>query len=246
MTTRYKTQAIVFKKNNINESDRTFSIFTDNFGRLNIFAKAIRKITSKLRGGIDVFYLSEIEFIQGKNKKTLTGATIIEKFNNISGNIEKNKIALDIGEFLDNFIKGEEKDQSLFDLLSETFHNLNDQSLRSEKCSLVYYYFLWNALSLLGYHSEVKICAGCCEKLIPQEIYFSSKDGGAICKKCFEKLESNLNGVQKINSDVVKILRIILSKDWQTLCKLKTEQSTQKLLLEVSEYAINSFCPVNY
>jgi DNA repair protein RecO (recombination protein O) len=246
MTTRYKTQAIIFKKNNINESDRSFSIFSDNFGRLNIFAKAIRKITSKLRGGIDIFYLSDIEFIQGKNKKTLTDANTIEKFSNISESIEKNKVALDIGEFLDNFIKGEERDQGLFDLLSATFYNLNDRGLKDEKTSLLYCYFLWNALSLLGYHSEVKSCAGCHGILIPDEVYFSGKQGGVICKKCFEKVEGNLNGVQKINSDVVKILRIILSKDWKTLCKLKTEQATQKLLLEVSVCATRSFCPANY
>lgn len=246
MTTKYKTQAIIFKKNNINESDRVFSIFTNNFGRLNIFAKAIRKITSKLRSGIDTFYLSEIEFIQGKNKKTLTDAIIIEKFSNISKSLEKNKVALDIGEFLDNYIKGEEKDQGLFDLLSTTFHNLNDEELKGEKCSLVYYYFLWNAISLLGYHSEVKSCAECHGTLIQEEVYFSSKQGGVICKKCFVKVESNLNGVKKLNSDVVKILRIILAKDWQTLCKLKTGQSTQKLLLEASECATRSFCPANY
>jgi len=246
MTTKYKTQALIFKINNINESDRIFSVFTDDFGRLNIFAKAIRKITSKLRGGMDLYYLSEIEFIQGKNKKTLTDSVIIKKYNNITENLEKSTVAADIGDFLDNFIKGEEKDHNLFVLLGETFHNLNNINLTSEKSSLVYFYFLWNALSLLGYHSEVKSCAGCHGLLIPEEVYFSGKQGGIICKKCFEKNENNLNFAKKINADVVKILRIILSKNWQMLYKLKTEPSTRRLLLEVSECAAQSFCPNNY
>ena len=50
MTTRYKTKAFVFKKNERNESDGFFSVFTDGFGRLDIFAKAIRKNASKLWG----------------------------------------------------------------------------------------------------------------------------------------------------------------------------------------------------
>ena len=82
MTTRYKTRAFVFKKNDVNESDRVFSVFTDDFGRLDIFAKAIRKNVSKLRSGIDIFFFSEIEFIQGKNRKTLTDAVLKDKFNN--------------------------------------------------------------------------------------------------------------------------------------------------------------------
>ena len=71
MTLKYKTKALVFKKTDRNESDRVFSVFTENFGRLDIFAKAIRKNVSKLRSGIDIFFISDIEFIQGKNRKTL-------------------------------------------------------------------------------------------------------------------------------------------------------------------------------
>lgn len=43
MTVHYKTKGFVFKKNDANESNRIFSIFTADFGRLDIFAKAIRK-----------------------------------------------------------------------------------------------------------------------------------------------------------------------------------------------------------
>ena len=245
MTIRYKTRAFVFKKNNVNESDRVFSVFTDNFGRLDIFAKAIRKTTSKLRSGIDIFFMSEVEFIQGKNRKTLTDATIIEKFNNIPQDLERFKTAVKIGEILDNFIKGEEKDKEIFNLLNEVMKKLDNQkspklaSARSQ--SLIYYYFLWNTLSLLGYRSEVQKCASCHGKLIPYNVYFSSKEGGVICKKC---LRQDVRA-QKIDSDIVKILRIILSKDWQTLSKLKIDQSSQKLLSEISENAIHAFCPAH-
>jgi DNA repair protein RecO (recombination protein O) len=241
MTTRYRTRAFVFKKNDVNEADRVFSVFTDKFGRINISAKAIRKITSKLRSGIDIFFVSDIEFIQGKNKKTLTDAIVVEKFNNIYQNSDKFKIASGIGKILDNFIRGEEKDENIFNLLNEVFCKLNDNNLKINKYPLVYYYFLWNALSILGYHCEVQKCASCREKLIPCDVYFSSKEGGAICKECFCKDKF----CQKINSDVIKILRVILSKDWQTFLQLKIEPASQKMLLEVSKNAFDAFCPAN-
>ena len=84
MTTQYKTRAFVFKKNDRNESDRMFSVFTDEFGKLDIFAKAIRKINSKLRKDFDIFYFSDIEFVQGKNVKTLIDAARIKKFSEIN------------------------------------------------------------------------------------------------------------------------------------------------------------------
>jgi DNA repair protein RecO len=179
--------------------------------------------------------MSDIEFIQGKNKKTLTDAVKVEKFSGVSQDLEKFKIANGIGEFLNNFIKGEEKDKNIFNLLNEVFYILNDPNLKIKKYSLVYYYFLWNALSLLGYHSEVQRCAGCYEKLIPYSVYFSSKEGGIICGGCANaKKTEGPEQCRKINSDTAKILRIILLKDWQTLSKLKIEQSSQKLLKEIS------------
>ncbi len=230
MALKYKTKGLVFKKKDINESDRIFSVFTNDFGRLDIYAKAIRKIISKLRNGIDIFFLSEIEFIQGKNKKTLTDAIKIKKFDNISQDLEKIKTANRIGEVLDNFIKGEEKDEGLFNLINETFIKLNSLKPKSQSSKLLYYYFLWNILSILGYHSEVGMCASCHEKLTPYSVYFSGEEGGIICEKC----SGGKKFAQKINSDIVKILRIILVKDWQTLSVLKIDPSSQKLLEEVS------------
>jgi len=230
MTTHYKTRAFVFKKSDRNEADRIFSVFTSDFGRLDIFAKAIRKSASKLRGGIDIFFLSEIEFIQGKSRKTLTDATTIEKFNSVPQSPEKFLTANRIGDILDNFIKGEEKDKDIFNLVNETFVKLNDCNLPIKNYQLLYYYFLWNSLSLLGYRPEVEKCNVCHEKLNPYGVYFSDKIGGSICKKCL----GHDAQAQKINSDIVKILRIIFKKDWQILAKLKIEPSSKKLLKEVS------------
>ena len=231
MTTHYKTKAFVFKKNNVNESDRIFSVFTDDFGRLDIFAKAIRKTASKLRSGIDIFFMSEIKFIQGRSKKTLTDTSIIEKFNNIYQDSEKFKTANAIGEILDNFIKGEEKDEEVFNLLSDVFCKLNDYNLKAKKCPLLYYYFLWNSLSIFGYLPEINKCNTCRGALNPYNIYFSDELGGVVCKKC---LKQNIKA-EKINSDVIKILRLIFKKEWGILSKLKVEESSQKLFKEVSD-----------
>lgn len=229
MTTRYKTKAFVFKKNDLNESDRVFSVFTDDFGRLDIFAKAIRKAVSKLRSGIDIFFMSDIEFIQGRNRKTLTDTTVIEKINNLTP--DKFGIASMIGDVLDNFIKGEEKDENIFNLINNTFVILNDYTITPKSYTLIYYYFLWNFLALSGYKPQVDKCSVCYAKLNPYNIYFSDKSGGIICKKCL----SHDIQAQKINSDIIKILRMILKEDWQTLSKLKITPASQKLFQKISD-----------
>ena len=231
MTTRYRTRAFVFKKNDRNESDRVFSVFTNDFGRLDIFAKAVRKGVSKLRGGIDIFFISDIEFIQGKVRKTLTDAIAVEKFSNVSRDLEKFNTANKIGEVLDSFIKGEEKDKEIFDLLSEIMDKLNNKEPAVVSQLVIYYYFLWNVLSILGYRPEVQKCNVCQEKLNPYNVYFSGKIGGVICEKC---LHCDAQ-CQKINSDIVKILRLFFKKEWQVISKLKIESSSQKLFKKVSD-----------
>lgn len=231
MTTHYKTQAFVFKRSDINEADRVFSVFTNDFGRLDIFAKSIRKNISKLRGGMDIFYMSQIEFIQGKNRKTLTDATAIEKFGNVTSDPKRFKIAGDVADIMDNFIIGQEKDAEIFSLLDDVFHKLNDHGLGDEKCVPAYYYFLWNILRALGYLPEVHKCNACGAKLNPYAIYFSNKLGGVICKKCLGQDVLSY----RLNSDVVKTMRLIFKKEWQVISKLKMAFSSQKLFKEVSD-----------
>lgn len=241
MTTYYRTKGFIFKKNDRNEADRVFSVFTNDFGRLDIYAKAVRKITSKLRSGIDIFYLSEIEFIQGKNKKTLTDAIKIKKFENISKDLQKLKIVYQIADILDNFIKGQEKDKETFDLLIEILDKLEEDSLRIKNYELIFQYFLWNFISLQGYKSEVNNCAACHLKFDPNAIYFSDKEGGIVCKKC-SVLDKD---AKKTNEDVVKILRLIFKKDWNIISKLKIEQSSQELLENIAKNVAHAFYPAH-
>ena len=198
MTTYYRTRGFVFKKDDRSEADKIFSIFTEDFGKIEIRARAVRKITSKLRGGIDKFCLSEIEFIQGKNHKTLTDSVAIEKFKGITQNLEKLMISNKIAELLNSFIKGQEKDQKLWSLISDIFQKLDKHKRDDNNQQLLYNYFFWNFFSELGYMPEIQKCAKCYEKLNPYNLYFSNKEGGIICKKCF----GSDNKSQKINSDI--------------------------------------------
>lgn len=231
MAIYYRTKGFVFKKDDRSEADRIFAIFTKDFGKIEVRARAIRKITSKLRGGIDTFCLSEVEFIQGKNYKTLTDSIAVEKFNGIIQNLEKLIILNKIAELLNSFIKGQEKDEKLWNLISDIFQKLDKHELTDNGQQLLYLYFFWNFFSELGYMPEIQKCAKCREKLNPYSLYFSNKEGGVVCKKCFRLG----NEAQKINSDIVKILRLIFKKDWQTISRLKIELLSQNLLKQISD-----------
>lgn len=204
MALYYRTCGFVIKKNDIAEADRIFTIFSRDFGKIRILGKSIRKIPSKLKSGIDIFYLSEIEFIQGKTYKTLTDSVVLEKFKNIRKNLIKLKIIHKIAGSLNGLLGVEEKDDKLWDLVNETFEKLEDYSLPTKNYLSVYYYFLWNFFSILGYKPELFHCAVCQTKLSPNTLYFSPNEGGIVCNLCINKTKNP----KKVNSDLVKILKI--------------------------------------
>src|SRR3989344_2087981 len=234
MAVHYRTQAVVFKKEDRLDADRVFSAFTKDFGRVEVFGKAIRKITSKLKSNIDFFSFSEIEFIQGKNRKTLTDAVSIEKLDGKVHLVEKLEIAYNISNIIDCFIRGQEKDERIWGLIVDISRKLNNIHIVHNK-ELLYYYFLWNFMFVLGYGPEISNCAVCRQKLNPHSLYFSNKEGGVICKDC---AATKKDGV-KITPDVVKVLRLILEKDWDILSKLKVGIDSSRLLKEVSDNYCN-------
>lgn len=230
MFLHYRSQGLILKKEDRGEADQLLTIYTKDFGRLEILAKGIRKITSKLRSGVEIFYLSEIEFVQGKISKTLTDAILIEKIENLRKSLAKLKIAYQISEVFDHLVKGQEPDEKIWQLLSEVFQKLNDLKFKIYNLRLVYYYFFWNLISNLGYRPQLYYCLACQRKLKPEKLYFRQEEG-IICQNCFKKNKSAI----LIKPEIVKILRKILEKDWKILSRLKVEKSHLQSLEKISK-----------
>ena len=236
MFTHHRTQGFILGKTDRGEYDRVFTIYTKDFGKLELLAKAERKIKSKLRGGLELFYLSDIEFIQGKAYKTLTDAILIDDFKALRKDLERLVIAYKVSEVFDKLVRGQEPDEKIWKLLSEVFGKLNNSPF-----GILYYYFLWNFLSLLGYQPALYFCSGCRKKLTLGNIYFNFKAGGLICSHCQKGEEDKSSSspitdrvslVRRgdINPNAIKIIRLVLKKDWQVLKKLKFSEEDLKSL----------------
>lgn len=238
MAVHYRTLGFVLAKEDVREADQVFSVFTEDFGKIKLLGKAIRKIKSKLRSGIDLFYLSEIEFIQGRNYKTLTDAAVVEKHKNIRDNLQIMEIAEKISKAADTLIKGQEKDERIFELLKETFKELNNYQLPATSYQLLYFYFFWTLVSLLGYQMDLYLCSKCGEKLTAQTMNFSPEHKGIICLICSD---DSIKGKVKISPETVKVLRIIQQDRKDVLDKLKIEKDCLEELNQLSQTYLISF-----
>lgn len=225
-----RTSGFILKKTDRGESNRIFTVYTKDFGKLELLARAERKITSKLRGGLELFYFSEMEFIQGKHYKTLVDVALIDNYSHFKKDLKVLSVLSKISEIFDSLIKEADPDEKIWNLLMEVFKKISDIS--PEK---VYHYFFWNFISTLGYHPEMYNCSLCQKKLSPKDIYFNKKEAGLACGRC----EKPKGSVKRVNPDAIKIIRIILKKDWPTIKKIKIKREELESLKNIAQYYLS-------
>jgi DNA repair protein RecO (recombination protein O) len=147
MAVHYKTQGIILKKKDQGETSRVLKVFCKEYGKLTMFAQSERKITSKLRGGLNLFSLSQLEFIQGKNKKVLVEAVLLAPHFSLLKDPARLQTALVIADTVDKLWGEQEQDKKVWELLTHAFGTLQDQGSAAE----VYRYVVPKLQELAGY-----------------------------------------------------------------------------------------------
>jgi len=150
MAFHYKTQGIILKRQDQGEANRMFKVFCREYGKVTMFAVSERKITSKLRGGLELFSLSYLEFIQGKNKKLLVEAIPLKQYLASTQDLSCLHSAFKIAELVDQHMAEQEKDEKVWDLLAHSLHDLQEGSAPEK----IYQSFVPEFMTLAGYGKE--------------------------------------------------------------------------------------------
>jgi DNA repair protein RecO (recombination protein O) len=145
-----KTEAIILKYSDTNEADRILTIYSKERGKINVSAKGVKKLESKLRYSIEPISYVQMILVEGKNFLILKDAVLIEQFLNIKKDLEKIKIAKKLTDFIDEAMAGEEKDEDVWFLILKTFKTLNVGGSASN----IIENFQKNLIKLLGYDPE--------------------------------------------------------------------------------------------
>ena len=143
----YSSEGIILSRKNYSEADRILTIFSKNYGKLQMLAKGVRKVKSRKRGAIEVF--SEIKFSAARTKG-LDLITEVETLDNhpvIRKNLKKVSLAYFFVEVTQRLINAEEKNLDAYYLLSRYLEELeNEIKLRELKDR-----FLHGLFVTLGY-----------------------------------------------------------------------------------------------
>lgn len=153
MATHQRTRGIILHRRYMGEYDLVVTAYTKDFGKLKLSAISARKITSKLRGGLEPLCLSGLEFIEGKSRLVVTDAQTQERYNTIRGDLARSQIAFHVLDSVDRLVQGQEADRGVWKLLSETLHSLNSPASLPQE---ILAQFSPRFFALLGYGGIIK------------------------------------------------------------------------------------------
>lgn len=123
----YGTDAIVLKRIDVGEHDALYMFYTREYGKMRALAVGIKKPGAKLRGHLELFSLSRIRFILGRNREKLIGASLTDFWHGVRGNARKLAAAHHIIHRIDGECMEGQRDDALWELLVRSFHALDGQ-----------------------------------------------------------------------------------------------------------------------
>jgi DNA repair protein RecO len=123
------TQGIVLRRTEFGEADRIVVLLTPDHGKISLVAKGVRRLKSKLAGGIELFSVSDITFIKGRGDLgTLVSARLDQHYNNIAKDINRVQLGYELIKLLNNTVE-DDVESDFFDLLHASFQALNDADI---------------------------------------------------------------------------------------------------------------------
>lgn len=145
----FKTKGIIIKRRDFNEADRMITLYTEDFGKLEVKAQGVRRITSRRAPHIELLNYTEVSLYKGSSVTVLVEAQLINSFSEVKNNLNKVGFAYHICELIDGLCPEGELQPQIFSLLKNT---LNELALtQGEELLFIVHDFEIQLLTLLGF-----------------------------------------------------------------------------------------------
>lgn len=197
----------VIKTNDVKDNDVILSVYTKEYGVVSLYARGIKKSTSKNAFACQLFDYSEflIEMNQMKSMQLLKSATLKKEFLGIRSDYDRLSLASVVIE-----LAGYLEEDNIFDLLDMTLKLLDSH----KEPFTVFELFVVRYLDLLGLSPEVDGCVLCGDTRNIETI--SVSDGGFVCRNCNRQLH-----LKPRDAGFLKNFRIINKASFEVLDKIE-------------------------
>lgn len=201
--------AIVLKKKEIGETDRLYTLYTREFGKLRVVARGIRKSEARLASQLENGTLADVAIARTRGTGKITGAVAEETFPFLRNDLDILQRILAAMYVFERLVDVEEPDTEVFDLL-KTYLVLSDTLAhegKGEKIILLSEGFLLKLFAHLGYTIETGTCVMSGEKLKAGDRHFFSPDHGGVLAG---EHNAFARGSFPVSENTIKLIRVLL------------------------------------
>lgn len=177
------TVALILKGQDYKETDQLLTVYTNIQGKMTVLAKGVKKNTSKLRGGLQLFSQTDLTMVMGRSFPVVINAECVNAFTPLRQSFARMSYAGYITDLLDKLITEKEADQGLFLLILQGMNLLAyiDPWVATRAIEM-------RLLGYLGYQVDLGVCALCGSVLKAREASIGIH-GGLLCTGCSKNEE---------------------------------------------------------
>jgi len=148
-----KTEAIVLRKKDLLNRDVLISFFSQDLGRLTVFAKGVKKITSRRLPHVQTANLINCVLYKKDERFFLQETSLVSGFSQIKNNQEKMQVLYQLFFAVERLLPDHQPETTVYRLVMKFLIELSN-SERAEETLLTKY--LNKILKALGYFNEDK------------------------------------------------------------------------------------------
>lgn len=215
---QHVTDAIVLRRTDFGEADRIITLLTPVDGKLSLIAKGVRRVKSKLAGGIELFSVTDITYIRGRGEiGTLVSARLRVHYGHIVQDLQRTMLGYELIRQLHK-VTEDEPEAEYFHLLQEAFAALDDSAIDLD---LIKLWFGAQMLALSGHTPNLQTEPDGTRLVADQAYEFSFDDTAFIAR-----------ADAPYSAETIKFMRLIFSPTQvQVLAKVQgNAELTARLL----------------
>lgn len=239
-----KTRAVVIKSQDYKENDKIVWLFTEEFGKISVLVRGVKKKNSHFVSGATLFSYGNYLLFAGKGMYTMNEVMVIESFKNLMASLETLAYGSYVCELINMAIPDKEENKELFKLLVSTLYLIKNQVSDPELLSCA---FLLKLLRITGYDLSLENCSICGEKIATSN-NFSLNNYGGVCSKCSKER------TKYISYSAYNIIKFLNSASLDKVCilniskgdKSEISKMIQNLTVETYGKKPNSLDTLNY
>lgn len=184
MRDSFVTDAINLKSYNLSEADKIMVMYSRDRGLIRGVAKGVKKPKSKLGARMDLLVANKLMLHKGKNLDTISQAEALNTFNATRRNMDKIFYSMYVSEVVNNFgVEDDPCSAVIFDLLYEALNTVSQAENKIQILNAVIKFQL-KMMRVSGFSLELDRCLCCGNPIENENMYFSGRLGGVVCKEC--------------------------------------------------------------